>query len=97
MKRTEAQSIGHIIDKVMMEGDNSRNVKLQRASYMWIEVVGPGINRYTTRRYVTDDGALHVYLSSAPLKNELQFHRSRIIESINSMLGESLITDLIIH
>lgn len=97
MKRTEAQSIGEIIDRVMMEGDNARNVRLQRASYLWIEVVGAGINRYTTRRYVTDDGVLHVYLSSAPLKNELQFHRSRIIESINSLIGEEIITGLIIH
>ncbi len=97
MKRTQAQSIGQIIDQVMMEGENSRNVMLQRASYLWIEVVGAGINRYTTRRYVTDDGVLHVYLSSAPLKNELQFHRSRIIESINSLLGQPIITNLCIH
>lgn len=97
MKRTEAMSVGDIIDRVMFEGDNSRRVLLQRASYLWIEVVGPGINSYTTRRYVTDDGVLHVYLSSAPLKNELSFCRSRLVSSINEALGQEIITDICFH
>lgn len=97
MKRTEAESIGNIIERVMREGNNSRKVMLQRASYMWVEVVGPGVNRYTTRRYVTDDGVLHVFVSSAALKNELSFCRSTIIKSINDALGESIITDINIH
>lgn len=97
MKRTEAESIGAIIDRVMMEGDNSRRVMLQRASYLWVEIAGPGVNRLTTRRYVSDDGVLHLYIASAPLKNELSMNRGRIVEAINERLGQPIITDIQIH
>ena len=39
----------------MLDDDSVRDVaRAQRLSYMWPEIVGPGINRYTTRRYVAD-------------------------------------------
>lgn len=96
MRRTDPQSIKELIDKVL-DDDSVRDVaRAQRLSYMWPEIVGPGINRYTTRRYVAD-GALHVYLSSAPLKNELQFHRSRLVELLNQAVGADVINDIIIH
>lgn len=81
----------------MLEGDNALYVKRHRASYLWIEIVGEGVNRYTTRRYVSPDGALHVYLSSAVIKHELSFTRTKIIERINEIMGEQVLTDLIIH
>lgn len=97
MKRTEAESIGEILKRVMTEGENSRTLKLRRASYMWIEIVGAGINRYTTRRYVTEEGIMHVYLSNAALKNELSFSRAEIVRNINDAMGENIIKGLVIH
>ena len=55
-----------------------------------------GINRYTTRRYVSG-GVLHVYLTSAPLKNELSFNRDRLISAINRVVGAEVITDVHFH
>lgn len=60
MKRTEPISIRQLIDRVMLDGDTRETVMQQRASYMWTEVVGAGVNRYTFRRYV-EKGVLHVY------------------------------------
>lgn len=68
----------------------------QRASAAWADVVGPGINRYTTRRYV-DRGTLHVYLSSASLKNELSFARSRLAEAINRAIGSETVKEIVLH
>lgn len=96
MKRTDPQSIGEIIDRVL-DQENIRDTALeQRACYLWQEIVGAGINRYTSRRYVSG-GVMHVYITSAPLKNELQFHRSRLVEQINKAVGTDVITDIAIH
>lgn len=67
-----------------------------RACYIWPEIVGPGVNRYTLRRYV-EGSVLHVHITSAPLKNELSFHRQRLVELINQAVGSQALTDIVIH
>lgn len=96
MKRTDPISVRQLIDKVMLEGDTRESVMQQRASFLWTEVVGSGVNRYTFRRYV-DKGVLHVYITSAALKNDLAFMRRNILSEINSRLGATVLTDIIIH
>lgn len=96
MKRTEPISIKQLIDKVMLEGDSRETMMQQRASFLWTEVVGPTVNRYTFRRYV-DNGVLHVYITSAALKNDLSFLRQSIINEINGRLGAEVLRDIVIH
>lgn len=96
MKRSEAKSIKDIIDVALNESGMASTFDEQKLCYLWPEVVGPGINRYTTRRYV-ENGVFHVYLTSAALKNELQFHRSRLVEELNKAAGRDVITNIIIH
>lgn len=96
MKRTDPISIRQLIDKVMLDSDTRDTVMQQRASYLWTEVVGPGVNRFTFRRYV-ERGVLHVYITSASLKNDLSFLRQNIIKEINSRLGSEVINDIVIH
>ncbi len=96
MKRTEAQSIKEIIDKAISSQNLSGVFNEQKAGYVWQEIVGPTINRYTTRRYV-ENGTLHVYISSAPLKNELQFLKSKLIAEVNKAVGANVITNIAIH
>lgn len=67
-----------------------------RAAYLWAEVVGPGINRCTVRRYVVH-GVLHVYISSASLRQELRHHIPALITSINDAVGEPTITQIELH
>lgn len=68
----------------------------QQASYLWTEIVGPGVNKLTTRRYV-QNGVLHVYITSAALKNELMFHRSTIIDNINARVGRKALREIVFH
>ncbi len=96
MKRTEPQSVGEIIREGFLRAGMTSMVAQQRACYLWPEIVGPGINRYTFKRYV-DNGVLHVYMTSSVLKNELSFNRSALIEQINRAVGEQAITSIIFH
>ena len=96
MKRSEAQSIKDIIDVALTQSGISSTIDEQKLCYLWPEIVGQSINRYTTRRYV-ENGILHVYISSAALKNELQFHRTRLMDELNRATGKNVITNIIIH
>ena len=71
MKRTEPKSFAEIFDENMARAGASDTMARHQACFLWPEIVGPGINKYTYKRYVDDSGCMHVYVSSAPLKNEL--------------------------
>lgn len=96
MKRTYPKHIAAIIDEAMDRAGLTDTLNEQRAASAWADVVGPSINRYTTRRYV-DHGVLHVYMTSAPLKNELGFARTRLIEAINRHVGAETVTEIVFH
>ncbi|MDE5723823.1 MAG: DUF721 domain-containing protein [Paramuribaculum sp.] len=96
MKRTEPQLFSEIFSKLVEQSGHSDTYAEQRACFVWPEVVGQGVNRYTTHRYV-DHGVMHVYLTSASLKNELGFHKSTLIEQINRRVGRNVITSIVIH
>jgi len=96
VKRTEALSIREIIDATLRREDIRAEALAHRAAWLWGEVVGPGVNRYTTRRYVAD-GVLHVYISASSLKEELGYMRRTIVEHINSALGAEVVRELKIH
>ena len=96
MKRTYPRHIAAIIDAAMDRAGLTDSLNEQRASAAWVDIVGPGINRYTTRRYV-DHGVLHVYMTSASLKNELLFARDSLIEAINKRVGSPTVTEIVFH
>lgn len=96
MKRTEPKSFAQIFDENMARAGAADTMAQHHACYLWPEIVGPGVNRYTYRRYV-DGGILHVHLTSAPLKQELSFHRQRLLDQINKAVGCNALTDIIFH
>lgn len=96
MKRVYAEPVGDIIRKVIEQQGLTDTWDQQRVCWLWPRIVGPAINRYTTRRYV-DHGVLHVYMSSAPLKNELSFSRASLVQALNSAAGRQVLTDIQFH
>jgi len=94
MKRTEARNIGQIINDLLKQENLDVALDEHRASALWPQIVGDGINRYTVKRYVKD-GVMTVHLSSAALKSELMLIRASIIERINEALGRDIIKEII--
>ena len=94
MKRTEAKNIGQIISDLLKQENLDVALDEHRASALWPEIVGDGINRYTIRRYV-QNGVMTVHLSSASLANELMLNRASIIQRINEALGREIIREII--
>lgn len=96
MKRTEPKLFSEIFNDAMARVGAADAMAQHRACYMWPEIVGPGVNRYTFRRYV-ENGVLHVYISSASLKNELSFMRQSLLERLNDAVGSNAISEIVFH
>ncbi|MDD6779228.1 MAG: DUF721 domain-containing protein [Bacteroidales bacterium] len=96
MKRTEAETVGQIISRLLKAENLEGKFDEQRVAAIWPEVVGQGINRYTVNRYVRS-GVLHVTIASAPLRNELMLNRSRLVARINDFIGHTVIHDVVFH
>ena len=94
MKRTRPKSIAEVIDGFMKEEHLDTRLDEQRASALWPQIVGPGINRYTISRDVAG-GVLRVRLSSAALRNQLMMGRTALIQRINEALGHEVIREII--
>lgn len=96
MKRTEAMKVGDIITKLLKEDNIDRQFDEQKVVYLWPEIVGSGINRYTVSRYVKN-GVLYLHLSSAALRNELMMSRTVLIKRLNEAVGSEVIHDIVIR
>ncbi len=96
MKRRDPLPIGALIARAIEASGSTDTYRRQQACYLWSEDVGPTINRATVRRWIVRD-ELHVVISSGPVKNELSFMASGIVDAINQALGTSLISRLVIH
>ena len=94
MKRTNAKSIAEIIGDFMQQEDIEAAVLEQKALRLWPQVVGQGVNRLTTERYV-DDGVITVKIASASLRNDLMLSRSNLIAQLNNLVGKPVIKEII--
>lgn len=94
MKRTEAQTIRQIVENFLHEEHLDARLDELRASALWPQVVGYGINRYTAARSVAG-GVMTVHITSAPLRNELMLMRSSIVERINEALWREVIREIV--
>ena len=96
MKRKEAIPVGEIIRRAIEQTGKSDEFDRQQACFLWGEIVGPAINRQTTRRWIDRD-TLHVTIASAALKNELLYLTPALVDRINSTVGRPVITRITIH
>jgi predicted nucleic acid-binding Zn ribbon protein len=72
--------------------------KLREASVisLWESITGKAISARTKKIYIRD-GILHIYLTSAVVKNELMMLRESLRDQINSKAGEEVVNQIVIH
>ncbi|MEP3209429.1 MAG: DUF721 domain-containing protein [Maribacter sp.] len=62
----------------------------------WINLMGNGVNNYTTAVELHND-TLFVSLSSSVLREELSLGKSKIITMLNEELGKDLVKKLVLR
>lgn len=96
MKRSEALQVGDILHAMMHSDGSSDDFDRQKLCYLWSEIVGPSINRVTTKRFV-EGHTLHVYISSGPIKSELAYVLPSLLSRLNEAVGKNLIKKIALH
>jgi len=70
-------------------------IQAVRIEELWEDIMGKTIAKYTEKIQIIGT-SLFITTSVAPLKNELQYQKSKIMERVNEMLGEGTIKEVVI-
>lgn len=95
MRKSNQQSIGEVLKEYLKQ--NKLGAKLHQAEIInnWESIVGKLFARHTKGMFFSE-GKLFIELDSPSVRNELLMQRSVIIEKINTLAGEQLVTDLVL-
>lgn len=62
----------------------------------WHRLMGPAISKYT-KEIELKDGVLYVYLTSAPLREELSYGKEKIVNLLNAEIGKTLVRKVVLR
>ena len=87
MRKDNQQTIGAAIKEFLKAHKLDDKFRETEIYARWEELVGRTIN-LRTKKVILRDNILIVYISSATLRNELELHKSGILEKINMRLRD---------
>jgi hypothetical protein len=95
-RNTNEQSIKDVISELFAANHMDTKLKEIQIINSWEKLVGNLIAKNTDKIYF-NGGKLFLHLSSAPLRTELTYSKSKLIEVVNTEAGEKLIDDVVIR
>lgn len=88
-------SIGDALREYMNKSRLKPRMMEVRIQENWEQLMGKTISRYTEGLQLIDS-KLFITTSVAPLKQELNYAKDKIIKLVNEMLGETVVREVII-
>lgn len=88
-------SIGDALREYMNKSRLKPRMIEVRIQENWEQLMGKTISRYTEGLQLIDS-KLFITTSVAPLKQELNYAKDKIIKLVNEMLGETVVREVII-
>ncbi len=85
-----------LIDQLLKDYNLSDKMMEQKVVKNWATIVGQMIAQHTSKVQINQN-ELVVFVNSAVLKSELNYHRTTIIGKVNSYLGKELIKKISIR
>jgi len=89
-RNAESKSIKDLMGSFISENNLSKGFKKIKVEEAWAQVMGPGVQSYTTAVKIQND-ILVVHLRSSVLREELGYGKDKIVQMMNEVLGETLI------
>ena len=89
-----AQKMSEILLDIMNENNMGRQMLEHRAIDLWKVVTGPTVVRATRAIYIKNS-VMFVELNSSVIRNELIYSKSKVMENINSAVGQDIIQDIV--
>jgi len=96
MRKTNESSLKEVIDQLLEQyklRDRLNELKIRKS---WELIMGQAINKRTNNIRIKDDTLL-INVTSAPLREELQYQKSKILELMNKELGGEYLKTIVIQ
>ena len=110
MERRKTENLRDVINRYLRLNGLETPLNEQRAIEAWPDVVGPGINRLTGRRYVVGPtiarqssdlqirgGVLYVKIARPALRQDLMMMRTELAHRINQHIKAQVIESISFH
>ncbi len=95
-RRNESNSLNDVLKAFVQENRLEVGMDKIDVRNAWINLMGNGVNNYTTQVELKRD-TLYVSLSSSVLRQELAFGKEKIVTMINEELGKDLVKNIILR
>ncbi|MCM4170056.1 DUF721 domain-containing protein [Arenibacter sp. TNZ] len=95
-RKNDNLNLGEALQEFISENKLQKGMDRVNAREAWINLMGNGVNNYTTAIELRSD-TLFVSLSSSVLREELSLGKSKIIKLLNEELGKNLISKIILR
>jgi len=89
-------SIGDALKEFLKKSKLKNGVQAMQVKEAWEKIMGKTIANYTDKIEVINT-TLFISTNIAPLKNELIYQKTKIIERVNEALGEKVIKEVVIR
>ncbi|MGN6342604.1 MAG: DUF721 domain-containing protein [Ginsengibacter sp.] len=88
-------SIGDALKEFLKKSRLKSGMQAMQVKDAWEKIMGKTISNYTDKIEIINS-TLFIYTSVAPLKHELTYQKSKIIDRVNEELGEKVISEVIV-
>ena len=90
------QKISQLLDEVVTINGIAEAIGESKVYEIWVEAVGEVIGDRAKLLNV-EKGTIFIEVNSASWRQEIDAHKSRIIERINELLGSKIIKDMVLR
>ncbi|MEH6680859.1 MAG: DUF721 domain-containing protein [Sediminicola sp.] len=95
-RKNEHVPLSEVLREFIQENSLQKGMDRVNAREAWKNLMGNGVNNYTTEIELKND-TLYVSLSSSVLREELSHGRSKIITMINEEMGKEVVKKLVLR
>ena len=89
-------SMSDAIKRFLEESRIRQGIQALEIEEAWEKIMGRTIARYTDKLKIIND-TLFITTQVAPLKQELNFQREKIIQRVNEALGQKVISKIVVQ
>jgi predicted nucleic acid-binding Zn ribbon protein len=93
--RSEGKSLGDVLKNIVNQYGIGEKLVEAKIVSDWEKIVGKMIARHTTKLFIKKN-KLFIQIDSAPLKNEISYAKSKLLEAIQNETNSKLIEEIIL-
>ena len=85
-----------ILNELIEKSNLKKGILELKVREAWSKALGSNIDKYTSK-ITLKKASLYVTITSAPLKQELNYENKKVINLLNEHLGDNIISKIIIY